>query len=147
MHRRSAHPKRGLTLVETCVVLAILSVVMIAAAVNFRQARAARELDAAAHELRAALVYGRQVALAGSSVMVDLSASSWQVRTDLRTMRAATLSPGLTLTVPPGKTPLVFSASGSVSPATTLTLSSSNVARTATLTLASSTGACTLRFP
>lgn len=123
--------RRGFTLTELMVVVALAALILGLVTFAGRRASAARTLDAAAREVEAALKYARQAAPNNSNgakvvfvAPTDADEGTWTVQIGSKVEKRGTLSRDVRLTLSPAATEVAFGSSGAPTAQRTVTVNS-----------------------
>lgn len=141
--------RRGFTLIELMITVSISAMLLGMVAMVMQRMKSNKQLDATANELKAALVYGRQIAFTNNGTVFSVTTNSGTTYYTVTTVLNAIvvdktyIPSGVTLTYSSGMSPLTFSPNGVASAGGTLTLTSST-GRTAVITIVQALGTATM---
>ena len=111
--------RNGFTLVELLVVMGIMILLMGISTMGIMGMRRGAELRGGTMAIRTTLMLARQQAVTKrQTVRVDINSTNMMVSFTtggVSTNRTINFTPGITVSVPPGETPMIYTPSGSVS--------------------------------
>lgn len=137
--------RRGFSLIEVLVVLAIAGVLLGLLLRNMNRGKANREVDRVAVELEGGLRLARATALNRSGAHVVLNANEWILRAPnsgpIGDVKKGAIPVTVEVTMVPNAANLTFNSNGSVTAAANITVRSRATNRTTVLSIGQATGA------